>query len=384
MSALPLARQAFHPKLSDVMFAGLLSFFLQGAASVFYGPALVYIAAETGQPVERLGVLFVLQSLGFFASTLVANRVARRFEMRRGAALSSALMGVGALGLAVLPFPINLASALLIGFGGGVMEILLNRLVELLSGDAPAASLTRLHATFGVGAVAMPLIVAAVALAGWNWRIGGLVLCGIALMNSLAILRWNEFSVPHGDEVRWRILPWRSIAIFVLMIVIYAGVEGAVGAWATTFFAKLGQGAILGAIATSLFFLTFTVGRVTLAETTDRLGFARAVRVGTGLGAAALLFTFIENLALVGFALAGIAFSIVFPTLLAWGPRHHPEIRAQMASLSIAAAGGGGIVLPYVIGQGVGSFGAWALTPMLIGTALVVFGLTFLETTRPA
>lgn len=384
MSALPLARQAFQPKLHDVMFAGLMSFFLQGAASVFYGPALVYIAAETGQPVERLGILFVLQSLGFFASTLVANRAARRFEIRRGAALSSALMGVGALGLAVLPFPINLASALLIGFGGGVMEILLNRLVELLSGDAPAASLTRLHATFGVGAVAMPLIVAAIALLGWNWRIGGLVLYGIALVNSLAILRWNEFSVPHGDEVRWRTLPWRSIAVFVVMVIVYTGVETAVGAWATTFFAKLGQGAILGAVATSLFFLTFTVGRITLAETTDRLGFARAVRVGTGLGAAALLFTFFENFALLGFALAGIAFSIVFPTLLAWGPRHHPEIRAQMASLSIAAAGVGGIVLPYLIGQGVGSFGAGALTPLLIGTALFVFGLTFLETTRPA
>jgi hypothetical protein len=40
----------------------------------------------------------------------------------------------------------------------------------------------------------------------------------------------------------------------------------------------------------------------------------------------------------------------------------------------------GGVILPYLIGQGVEAFGAWSLTPMLIATALVVFALTFLRT----
>lgn len=366
-------------KLRDVMFAGLLSFFLQGASAVFYGPALFYISTETSQSVANLGILFVLHWSGFFASTLFANRIANKFGMRRSAMGSSFLMGLGALGLIALPFPINLVPAFFIGFGGGVLEIMLNRLAELLAGDTPAATLTRLHATYGVGAFAMPLIIALLAVLGWNWRVAGLVLVGIAWINAFAIWRWQEFQVAQGESLHWRMLPWRSISIFIAMVVVYAGVETAVGAWATTFFAKLGQGPILGAIATSLFFLTFTFGRLVLADSTDKLGFARAVQVGTGLGAAALTLTFFEPLALIGFALAGVAFSIVFPTLLAWGPRSHPEIRAQMASLAIAAAGVGGLVLPYGMGWGVSVFGAWALTPMLIGTALVVCALSILE-----
>jgi|GEM_PF-5962452 fucose permease len=367
-------------KLSDVMFAGLLSFFLQGAATVFYGPALYYISSETGQSVANLGVLFVLHWSGFFASTLVANRIARKLEMRRSAAGASFLMGMGALGLALMPFPFNLMFAFWIGFGSGMLEIMLNRLVEMLAGDTPAAALTRLHATFGVGAFVMPLLIALVEVSDWNWRGAGLILAGIAFGNGAAILRWREFQVWHGDPMHWRALPWKSISVFVGLIVIYIGVETAVGGWATTFFAKLGQGPILGAIATSLFFLTFTLGRVVLADSTDRWGFARAVRLGAGSGAAALALTFFEPLALIGFALAGVAFSIVFPTLLAWGPRRHPEIRAQMASLSIAAAGVGGIAIPYLIGLGVGNLGAWALTPMLIVTAFSVGALTFFET----
>lgn len=379
MSELTLPRPLSVIKLSDVMFAGLLSFFLQGAAAVFYGPALIYLAAETGQTVTQLGILFVLHWSGFFASTMFANRIARRLEMRRGTAASSLLMGLGALGLIALPFPLNLACAFFIGFGGGVMEILLNRLAELLAGDAPAAALNRIHATFGVGAFVMPLIIALIVTLGWDWRIAGLILAGIAFINCAAILRWREFQVPHGDEAHWRALPWRSISVFVAMTVIYAGVEIAVGGWATTFFAKLGQGPILGAIATSLFFLTFTLGRVVLGDHTDRWGFGRAVRLGTGAGAAALALTFIEPLALIGFALAGIAFSIVFPTLLAWGPRRHPEIRAQMASLSIAAAGVGGLTLPYLIGLSVGAFGAWSLPLILIGASLSVTLLSTFE-----
>jgi hypothetical protein len=44
-------------------------------------------------------------------------------------------------------------------------------------------------------------------------------------------------------------------------------------------------------------------------------------------------------LALIGFGLAGLAFSVVCPTMLAWAARQHPDLRAQMTSISIASAG---------------------------------------------
>lgn len=369
--------------LSTVFPAGLLNMFTLGASTTLYGPSLVYIAGETGQPIANLGILFAFHWAGFFASTFTANRIARRFEMRRGAMFGVLLIAFGVLGLITLPFPWNIAMAFLIGLGNGTSEVLFNRLVEMLAGTKPAEALTRLHSTWGVGAVAIPLVVAGAVLLGWNWRVAGIFVILAALLDVYLISRWSEFQSPHGDDVHWRTLPWKSISLFIVLFAIYAGVETAVGAWATTFFATLGQGAVMGAIATSAFFLTFSIGRVLFASSTDRLGFGRVVRIGTLAGAAALLLTFVPSLALIGFALTGIAFSIVFPTLLAWAPRRHPEIRAQMMSISLAATGLGGIILPFVIGVSVGALGAWTLTPLLIGTAVLVAVLTLFEKDKP-
>jgi fucose permease len=369
-------------KLSEILPAGYLTFTLLGAAGTLYGPILIHIAAETQQPVSAIGAIFILHWLGFFASTLTTNRVARRLEMRRTVLLGCLSIGTGMLGLAALPFPFSIAAAFFIGFGSGMLEIVLNRLVEFLAGNEPAAWLTRLHTTFGVGAILIPLIVAGAVWFGLGWRVGALVLAGLSALTAIVVWRWREFSVDHGAGADWRGFPWRSIVLFVIIFIVYVGLETAVGGWATTFFSKLGQGPFLGALATSLFFLTFTFGRIVLATTVERIGYARSVRLANALGAVALLFTFIPQLALIGFGLAGIALSIVFPTLLAWAARTHPEIRAQMASLSIASAGIGGVTIPYAIGVGVDAFGAWSLTPMLIVTALVVAGLTLFENGR--
>lgn len=366
-------------RLSDVMPAGMMAMTFLGASSTLFGPSLVFIAAETGASLANLGILFLLGSLGFFSSTALVNRLARRFEMRRTVLLGIFLIALGLIVFISFPFPSNLLGALLIGYGGGTLEVLFNRLVELLAADSPAAALTRLHATWGLGAVLIPLIVAGVVWAGLNWRAAGLVLLAYSLLVAVIIWRWRDFAVPHGGDVHWRVLPWRSILFFVAMFAIYAGVESALGGWATAFFAGMGQGAIMGAIATSAFFLTFTIGRLVLAPLTDRLGFARTVRLGTALGAAALGLTFFPSLAFFGFALAGVALSTVFPTMLAWSARLHPGLRAQMASVSIASAGVGLIIIPYTVGLGVSALGLWSLTPILITGILIVCALSFFE-----
>lgn len=376
---LPRLIPARQTKSSQAMLGGLLIFLLLGTAANFYGPALVYIAAETKQTTANIGILFVLQWSGFVASTAIVNRLAKRLEVRRAVMVGCALIAAGELGFVLLPFPFNLAFASVIGFGGGTLEVLLNRLIEFLAVDAPAAALTRLHATYGLGAVVIPLMIAGSEWLGLSWRLAGAILVVFAVANILVVIRWPDFKMAHSADIEWRSLPWRSILLFMSMIVIYVGLETAVGGWATTFFAKMGQGPVVGAIATSLFFLTFTFGRIFLASGPERLGYDRTVRFATAAGAVLLGLTIVHQLAIIGFALAGLVLSVVFTTQLAWAARQHPEIRAQMASVSIASAGLGGVVVPYVIGVGVDSFGAWSLTPMMCIIALLVSVLSMFE-----
>ncbi len=369
-------------RLSQVMLAGMLAMSLLGAATTYYGPTLIYVSEESQQSLATVGSVLALHGIGFFCSTLTANRLARRFEMKRGTIMGCGLVGAGVLGYMLLPFPLNLLSAFLVGFGAGTLEVLLNRLVELLAGDEPGAALTRLHSTWGLGAVAIPLVVAIVIQVGLNWRWAGVLLLLYLALCVTLVARWPEFKVDHGPEVNWRSVPWRSILIFIAMFFVYTGVETAVGGWATTFFAKLGEGVLLGALATSFFFLMLTIGRFLFGGRVDRLGFARTVRLSNLLGAGALLLTFFPSLALIGFGLAGLAFSVVFPTMLAWAARAHPDLRAQMTSISIASAGLSSLFVPSIIGVTVTAIGAWSLTPILVATALAVVGLTYLEQRR--
>ena len=369
-------------QLSQIMLAGMLMMSLLGLATTYYGPTLIYLAEESRQSLATVGSVLALHGLGFFFSTFTANRLARRFEMRRGTILGCGMVAAGVLGYMLLPFPANILSAFLVGFGAGTLEVLLNRLVELFAGDEPGAALTRLHSTWGLGAVAIPLIVALVVQLGFNWRWAGVLLLIYLLMCVVLVWRWPEFKVDHGPDVKWRTVPWRSILIFVAMFFVYTGVETAVGGWATTFFAKLGEGVLAGALATSFFFLMLTIGRLAFGSRVDRFGFARTVRLSNLLGAGALLLTFFPSLALIGFGLAGLACSVVFPTMLAWAAREHPDLRAQMTSISIASAGLSSLFVPSIIGVTVVSIGAWSLTPILVATALAVVGLTYLEQRR--
>lgn len=369
-------------QLSQIMLAGMLMMSLLGLATTYYGPTLIFLAEESRQSLATVGSVLALHGLGFFFSTFTANRLARRFEMRRGTMLGCGMVAAGVLGYMLLPFPANILSAFLVGFGAGTLEVLLNRLVELFAGDEPGAALTRLHSTWGLGAVAIPLIVALVVQLGFNWRWAGVLLLIYLLMCVVLVWRWPEFKVDHGPDVKWRTVPWRSILIFVAMFFVYTGVETAVGGWATTFFAKLGEGVLAGALATSFFFLMLTIGRLAFGSRVDRFGFARTVRLSNLLGAGALLLTFFPSLALIGFGLAGLACSVVFPTMLAWAAREHPDLRAQMTSISIASAGLSSLFVPSIIGVTVVSIGAWSLTPILVATALAVVGLTYLEQRR--
>ncbi|MBP7690717.1 MAG: hypothetical protein KA764_02315 [Anaerolineales bacterium] len=382
MASSVLADNASRP-LADIMPAGLLGMALQGGATALYGPILPYIAAEAGQPVANAGLLITLHWLGFLLSTAVVNGLARRFGFRRGLMTGGALIGMGVLGIAGLPFPANLGAALPIGFGAGLIEVLFNRLVEGLAGDQPAAALNRLHSTWGLGAVAIPLAVAGALTAGLDWRLAGLLLAAVAAGEVLLIGQWRRAYAEADPPPAGPALPagavWRSVGLLLLMFVVYAGLETAVGGWVTTYFTGLGQGSAWGAVATAFFFLTFTAGRLILAPFVDRLGFARTVRLGTGLGAVALLLTLSPSLAFFGFGLSGITYSVIFPTMLAWGARQHPTLRAQMASWSIAAAGLGGTALPYLMGWGVERGGLSALPVMLIATSLLILSLSFFK-----
>jgi fucose permease len=369
---------AREPVLEDVIAGAYLAMFTQGIALNITGLVLPLMALEFGQTPESMGLIFTIASIGFLAGTVLANPVARRIGLRGGLALGSLVLIVGLIGLMVLPHPwIYLAAAVMsLGISSG--EVMLNQVIEPLAADRPGTNISRLHAMWGIGAITASLLTAGLVALGAPWRILAVVALGLSVVVIVVLLRGPDVRITSREEPA---LPTRALGVllpFGLVFFTYVGMEAGTSGWVTTFFSGLGQGVVVGALASAAFFLLFTILRWFASGLGDRFGLMRVVRTSLVVAVIGLALTIWEPVRLPAFALAGAGMSLVFPTFLVWGVRRHPDLRPELNATAVFSAGAAVMSIPYLIGQGVAVFGLLAFTPLLILVALVALGATFL------
>lgn len=369
--------------LGQVVPGAYLSMMTQSLALNILGPVLPLLAVENSTTPESLGFVFTLGGAGYLAGTLASNRLSARFGMRPTTAFGLILLGLGLLGLMVAPVPWLYAAVLLESLGNALVEVQLNRLIEYLGGDTPGGTLNRLHSMWGIGGIVAALGTAALIAGGQPWRwIAGLTLAGVATALWL-VLRWPWVEAPAdapADRRGASVAPtaWAVMAPFGLIYFLYVGLEISTSSWATTFFAGLGEGVVIGALATAGYFLLFTVGRWFVGPLVDRWGLMRMVRLALVLAAIGIALTAWPPARLMGFAIAGLGQSLVFPTLLVWGVRRHPAWRPELNAVALVGSGIASMTVPYLIGLGVAALGAPALTPLLTLLTIISIIGTFL------
>ena len=240
--------------LGRVVPGAYLSMMTQSLALNIIGPVLPLLAVENSTTPEALGFVFTLGGAGYLAGTLMSNRISARLGLRVTVALGLSLLGLGLLGLMLAPVPWLYAAVLLESLGNALIEVQLNRLIEYLGGDTPGGTLNRLHSMWGIGGIVAALGTAALIAGGQAWRwIAGLTLAGVATALVL-VLRWPWVEAPADAPVDRRgasVAPtaWAVMAPFGLIYFLYVGLEISTSSWATTFFAGLGEGVVLGALA---------------------------------------------------------------------------------------------------------------------------------------
>ncbi len=369
--------------LGRVLPGAYLAMMTQSLTLNILGPVLPLLALENATTPESLGFVFTLSGIGFLTGTLISNRLAGWLGSRSTIAIGLTMLGLGLLGVMVAPLPWLYVAVFLESTGNATVEVQLNRVVEYLAGDKPGETLNRLHSMWGIGGMVAALGTAALIAGDMPWRwIAVLTFAAVALSVGL-VMRWPWVDAPAdapGASTGAGPAPtaWAVMAPFALAYFVYVGLEISTSSWATTFFAGLGEGVVLGALATAGYFLLFTLGRWFAGALVDRLGLMRMVRIGLGVAAAGIALTAWPPARWLGFALAGLGQSVVFPTLLVWGVRRHPTWRPELNMVALGGSGLASMTIPYLIGLGVAVFGAPALTPLLTVLTLVTFAVTFL------
>jgi fucose permease len=342
-----------------------------------YGPAIPELASRYGIGEGTSALVLSAHFLG--AMTGIAWwGLERRLASRTWLATGTGLVSAGAAAIVVAPaWPVVLGGAVGLGIGFGVIVVEINVLLSEGFGERAAAMLNLLGATFGAGAVAGPLILAA----SGGYR---LPFCGGALLTvgALALARdLPRTTPPPPDVVRPRTSP-ALVAGFVAVVALYVGTESGIGGFEATSLLAGGAGAAAAASWTAGYWAALTTGRLLAIPLALRVTPA-VLTAGSLLAAAGGLgLAHVPRFAAVAYTLTGLLLGPVFPTVLAWLALVAPGSRTSTAMV-FAAGQVGGIILPVVIGRLVDAGSPAVIPSTVLGVALCCLGAVLLLR-RPA
>jgi fucose permease len=346
------------------------------------------------RPVGDLGILVLAGTVPYLLASAHAARAVRRLGF---GTLTVAIGAVGTaafVGCALAPvWGVVVGAFAVLGWSRGSTDAALNAHVSATEG---VRRLGLLHASYGVGATAGPLLVSFVLGLGGGWQASVVTFAVIASCVTLAAVAAREgwavtpAAAPRGtgsctpNTAATGRGGVRDVAALLGVFAVYTGTEAATGAWAFTVLTQsrhLERG--VAAVAVAGYWGALTVGRFGLAAVGHRVGRGRAVWGGSALALVGVVL-FAVGGRVVGAAslpLAGLGFAPMFPVMVSLIPdRVGPERSATLIgwAVGVAAVGGpAGTALAGVVADraGVATIAAVlvVLSALLLCGAVVTF-----------
>lgn len=359
------------------------------------GVATPSILATFALAPEDVGALLVAFTTGYLVSSFASGTIVARLGVGTLLAASALATAISLGGYATTgSWPVMLACGALSGLGAGAIDAGLNTWVATHHGPR---TVNWLHACYGVGASAGPLVMTAVLAAGRPWRLGyALVGAGqlvLALGFAATTRLWSRpadapgavlapAQPAHGGAhapVRATLrLPaaWLGAACFF----VYTGLEATTGVWAYSLLTEA-RGVPIAAAGTwvSAFWGGLTAGRFLFGFVAERAPLATLLRASfaaAGVGALLLASNAGDVASAGGLVLSGLAMAPIFPSLIATTPaRVGLRHTGNTVGLQVAAATLGAALLPAATGVLVGRLGFEVVAPTVVVAAVALAAL---------
>ncbi|WP_333816119.1 MFS transporter [Tabrizicola sp.] len=246
---------------AGLLFAGVATFVMMGAGQSLYGPALPAFSRIFGVSEAQAGMLVSAHWVGCFLG--VAIMYLRGAGITPRHALAAMTLGAAAVA-ALAGWWMTIAGAVIFGMGYGLSTAVFNPRVLRAFGRHGPSMLSLLNATFGVGAIAAPLIFVALG-SDPRWSFG--------LTAAFAAAIW-AFAGPAGREAaaatvaatafrpHWGIMGFGAVAI---------GLEASLIGLGPTALIRAGVAEATAAKLLSGFFVVFLAARVVLIFVAHRI-----------------------------------------------------------------------------------------------------------------
>ncbi|MBE7065114.1 MAG: MFS transporter [Ruminococcaceae bacterium] len=372
-----------------------ICFISLGLPDSLLGSAWPVMQQEIAVPMSYAGIVSMVISLGTIVSSLISEKVIRRFGTGVVTAVSVAMTAVALFGFSVSnSFLMLILWAVPYGLGGGAVDAALNNYVAL---HYKAQHMSWLHCFWGVGASISPYTMsfALVKLESWNY--GYLMVSIIQIILSvfifLSLPMWKQKQSKlqnDGEDVindnlskslslREIIKVPGAVSCFVTFF-LYCAIEVSASLWASSYLVQCrGVSPKTASAFASLFYIGLMVGRAINGFLAMKLSDKFLVRMGSGIilcGVLLMLIPGVKVIVLIGFIITGLGCAPIYPCMIHMTPDLFGRKNSQsMIGIQMAFAYCGFLIMPPSFGL-IADYVSISLLPVFLLMLLILMFLT--------
>lgn len=340
-----------------------LAFISLGLPDSLLGSAWPVIHNTFEVPLSYAGFVTMIISLGTICSSLMSERLTKKFGVKIVTVFSVFLTAVALYGFSISSaFYMLCLWAIPYGLGAGAIDAALNNYIAL---HYSSKHMSWLHCFWGLGTIISPYIMSyALTNSAWQngYRMVAIVQLGIALVLLVTLPVWRVNKEREQQKAQANVLGIRGVfkikgvPQLLLGFFSYCALESTLILWASSYLVGAkGIGEERAAAFASLFCIGITAGRFLAGFVTEKLGDYRLIQIGAAvlfLGCAAMLLPVrAELLPLAGLVVMGVGCAPVYPSIIHATPSNFGAENSQaIIGIQMASAYFGSTFMPPVFG----------------------------------
>ncbi len=366
-----------------------LAFISLGLPDSLLGSAWPSMYGPLGVPMSFAGVISALISAGTIVSSLMSDRLTKRWGAGRVTAISVGLTAAALAGFsASASFWALCLWAVPYGLGAGSVDAALNNYVAL---HYASRHMSWLHCMWGLGATAGPYIMGCALTTGMGWQGGYRIISVLQIALTLILIAslpmWKSRSGggAEGDGSARPLTLGEIVRIsgakaVMLTFFCYCALEQTAGLWASSYLVlQRGVTPERAASFSGLFFIGITAGRALNGFLTLKLNDRQLIRLGQAIiasGVLALLLPLGQGVSLAGLVLIGLGCAPIYPCVIHSTPDHFGAENSQaIIGVQMASAYTGVCVMPPLFGL-IANHLSTGLFPLFLLAVLLLMLLT--------
>lgn len=369
-----------------------LAFISLGLPDSLLGAAWPTIRLEFNIPLSYMGMLSMIISGGTIISSLMSERLVKRFSSRGVTTASVCLTALALFGFSTATdFGQLCLWGIPYGLGAGAIDATLNNYVAL---HYNSRHMSWLHCFWGVGTIISPYIMSyALIHVGWTegYRLVSYIQFAIVIVLVLALPLWKinqsedaaqKDTKPLGLKGALQI---KGVPYLLTGFYAYCAAEATVMLWASSYLEGIiGASKEDAAAFGSLFFIGITVGRFFSGIISDKVGDNRMIRLGAGIVFVGIICIALpmKMVVIAGFVIIGLGCAPIYPCIIHSTPDNFGAENSQgIIGIQMASAYVGSTFMPPLFGL-LANHISLKLMPIYLGLFLVLLLIMISKTEK--